>query len=249
MMANKTRAEGGETVAANFDASLARLQAANATHATGVTTRLVAALENLPTDYVVPNGKIPYRAMIPSIAHNLTRMARAHMKSPSPATLNCEIDRVISALRKLEILGGLVEEDALVDAAVKHEVPPKQRGVRWLPLTLALRLITLAGQARELAHDIDAARPAATMKPERGRKPATEATAIAAFLYQEFERITGHAAGRSVQEKRDNQKERESGKFVLLVREVFEILGVPGSPEQAARNAIEAAKSMGPNQD
>jgi hypothetical protein len=251
-MTNKAGTKDRKSVEANLDASLARLQTANAKHAADVRRRLVEALEKLPTDYIVPDNIIPYRCTIPGIARNLQIMTQVDRHAPSPAAVNGEFDRVISALHKLEAVAGLFDEDALIDAAARPELDkplPKRRGQRCLSVALSLRLIILAGQASELARDIDAVRPDAAIKAKQGRKQKTAAAAIAAFLYQEFERITGGQPGRSVCSDKDNQKAREAGKFVQLVREVFGILGVRDAPAEAARQAIRDAKPMGSNQD
>lgn len=219
--------EGGEAIAG-----------ANAAHVGEVTQRLVAALEKLAPAYEVPEGSIPYRVAIPGIARDLQRMPRGNRRLPSGTAPKAValVARMVSALRELESLSGLTGDPA--DATVH---------LARLPRLVAFRFIAMGGEAADLAKEIEASVAPASGK--RGRRPATAAYAIAARLYQETERLTGRRPGRSVVTAGMTQTGRERGAFVTLVREVFGILGVTASAEEAARAAIESTKPMGSNQE
>jgi hypothetical protein len=184
-----------------------------------------AALERLSTCETPP---IPYRDLIPGIARQLTLMRRNDGR-PSPS-LAAQLKPVVSHLQSLaqgERWDGLAQDE--------RASPPASYN---LPLPLRRRLIALAAEAGEIAPEIEAFLSHASRQP-RARPQHTAAPRIAVYLYQEFERLTGRTPSRSVV----NGEER--GEFTVLVREIFEILGVKASPERAARYAIEGQKLHG----
>ncbi len=222
-------------------------------HLTEQQAKLEAALRRLPIAEPTPGG-IPYCDLIPGIARQLMLMARADRYPADPAAINRDLRRVVSpmhkvvsVLHKLAVEAGLFDEDALTEGAGEHDkpVPKRVSTMEWLPSDLSVRLMRHALEARKLASDIDAVRPNAAMKPKLGRVRKAAAADIAAFLYQQTERLTGRTPGRSVLERGCTQAERETGHFVRLLREVFNILRIDDSPEEAARQAIAAAAAMG----
>jgi hypothetical protein len=193
------------------------------------TERLELALERLSICETPPD-KTPYRDLIPGIARQLTIMRRNDGR-PS-ASMAVQLKPVVLHLRALA--QGVEWKDGLGD-------PPPTYS---LPHQLRLRLTVLAGEAGALSQDIEAFLADIPRRP-RGAPKHTAAPQIALYLYQEFERLTGRNPTRSVAQSGD-----EGGEFTTLVREVFEILGVKASPEQAARHAIvEATKPMVINQE
>ena len=192
--------------------------------------QLEAALGRLSICETRPEGVTPYRDLIPGIARQLMIMRRNDDRPGTP--LATQLKPTVSRLQGLaqsEHWDGLAQDDR---PASYH-----------LPLPLRLRLIRLAAEAGELAREMKSVLSDTSRRP-RGRPKNTAAPRIASYLYQEFERLTGRAPGRSVGLSGD-----EKGGFTVLVREVFEILGVKSSPEVAARQAIEAANSMVINQE
>jgi hypothetical protein len=191
---------------------------------------LEAALERLSAGETLPNT-IPYRDLIPKIAHQLTFMKRS---DASPVTRPTDQLKLVSWLQKVEVL-------ALGEGA------PVRASDLDLPLPLRLRLILHAAEAGELAREIESILSHASHAPRRprARPKHTASRNIASYLYQETERITGRIPGRTVTQSGIDQSSREGGEFVVLVREIFKILGVRASPEQAARDAIEEAKAQG----
>jgi hypothetical protein len=164
-----------------------------------------------------PPGAIPYYDRIPDIARQLTIMRR------KDATIAYPADQLKSTAARLQALA-LSEQ-----WAGRGEAPASYS----LPSQLRLRLISLAAEAGEIAQEIESEITSAPRRP-RGRPTSTaSANSIALYLYQETERLTGHAPSRVV-----DLNHEEAGEFTALVREVFEILDVKSDPEEAARKAI-----------
>lgn len=213
---------------------------ADAEAAADVTARITAALEKVARDCEVPERAIAYRMTIPNIARELQIMRQGEAHRCRAADIQSATRSIRATLRQLESLAGLPWDAGrdCFDTAV---------GRAALPLPLRLRFIGLAIEAAELAAAIEAAPTPAPA--QKGRPRAEAAHAIAARLYREMERLAGRTPGRSVVPEpvrdKNNPRDREGGAFVDLVRTVFDILGVPGSPVEAARAAIEAARGMG----
>lgn len=216
-----------------------------------VQERLEAALRRLPATKP-RRGGIPYQQAISGIARQLVVMARADRRPPNRAAGARELARAVTVLRKLERLSGTVDaarhlqrektnaEHFRLDPTARAlpqlaHVGPSDDALALLPLPLRVRLLEVGAQAGTLAAEIAAMRPPRGHEA-RGQPKKNAARAIAVFLYQEIERLTGKKPGRSVVDP------QEGGAFLFLVQEVFEILKLKGkpSPARAARAAIAA---------
>jgi hypothetical protein len=198
---------------------------------------LEAALERLtPGETTLPKA-IPYRNLIPEIAHHLTTLYRKDAPVTYPAD---QLKRVVSQLKPM---ASWIQKDE----DLGHSEPSTIRaGDLNLPLPLRLRLIRFATEAGDLAEKIESILSHDHAPRRRRARPKhTASRKIALYLHQETERLTGRIPGRSVAESGIDQSSRERGDFVVLVREIFKILGVRASPEYAAKIAVEEAKTHG----
>jgi hypothetical protein len=190
-----------------------------------LTTRLIAALEMLKTNYVVPDGKLAYRIMIPAIARQLTKMTRLDVSPKVVKEAKKELTRLASDARSLasRIPKLPLEVSLLLDA------------------TGGFQPSNLDGLLNELA---DAAQIVATAKAassgKAGRPPKSTAENIVTYLCQEYERLTGKPPTLTV---RDG---RAGGAFLDLVKAVFDALRIKASPEATVRRVIEKIKIQGP---
>jgi hypothetical protein len=209
-----------------------------------VTTRLVTALEKLKTTYVVPDDKIPYRWMIPSIARQLTLMQRRDRSFKGVKEAQKELVKLSADAKSLS---------SRIKTLLIPQEPPYLEGTDLEAQNLALTaqgLLGLAGiiQAINLEGPLiefaDAAQTAAMAKAappgKPGRPPAAAATRVGLYLYQEYERVTGKCPTLTV---RDN---RASGPFFDLVKAVFDALGIKAKPEPTVRRVMEEMKIQRP---
>jgi hypothetical protein len=91
-------------------------------------------------------------------------------------------------------------------------------------------------EATKAAHQKLGAIP--NQQARTGRPGKEHALEIAKRCIVQFEQLTGKRASRVTKD------DREAGKFVSFLGEVFEICGIDASPATAAQNAIRMAKSL-----
>ena len=180
------------------------------------TARIIAAFERLQAeDYPIPEGTIPYRHSIPMIARQLTIMRRVDTDTRRARKAYDDITKLakdaVAFVKRLEQLadGGLQDGPRETVFAALHA---------WEPLSA---FVEVAERERTLD---------AGMKG-RPRKSAPDN--IVAFLYQNYERITGHDPTLIV------RGSKTGGEFLTLASEVFKALGLKDSPEAAVRRVME----------
>lgn len=196
----------------------------------GPTARIIAAFERLQADdYPIPEGTIPYRHSIPMIARQLTIMRRVDTDTRPARTAHDDLAKLVKSAKHLR---------NQLEQWTDHRNGMVVSELMMCSIETARATFAVLGSLSSFVEVAERERkPDAGMKG-RPRKSAPDE--IVAFLYQEYERITGKYPTLIV------RGGKAGGEFLTLVREVFKALGLKDSPEATVRRVMAkktAAKS------
>jgi hypothetical protein len=176
-----------------------------------------------------PTGGIPYRHVIPAIAHQVMVMRRPHKQLAIRKSAAADLSKVINAAVRLR---KLMVEHLRYDP--KPSCKPRASVLLRAPETTSVNCLRAP-----LLRFIRAIQNAHRRKDGTSPKGAPlkgDPDAIAQFLYCEYERLTGETPKRTV------RNGKSSGHFQTLIGKVFSALGIEASPEATTKRVMAKMK-------